>query len=314
MFACMGFAYGGNWGACISSVWGNVNSWFSYPGPDAWVPYEARLSYPLQSAIGWTIMLPHVFVRSGLMARNLKEQRRMAGIVPILQVIVWTSCMCIGMIGIACFVGLDTTTTEYIIPYLIQNLMGEAAPAFAGVMLVLFVLGALAVGISTADSFLLVAGSLVSRDLINNTFKVRLSERGELNLTRVVVVIAGAVSIVVALFSEALIWTLVQFAIAIVVPLFPALVCGIYWKRATKQAALVSSLAGFVVAVLEYMVWGIGDVWYSTPALVVSAVLMVVVSLLTKNDPEESREFYELLERGEASTYETAEKGEPQGA
>lgn len=302
--ACVGFAFGGSFAAAVDTIWANTNSWFSYPGPAQWTPYEARLAYPLQSAIGWTILLPHVFIRSGFMAKNISEQRKVASIVPFLQALVWTCTMLIGMIGIACFTGLDTAATEYIIPYLIQNVIGEAAPVFASVLMVAFFVGACAVGISTADSFLLVAGTLVSRDIIQNTFKISVSEKKDLLITRIVVVVVGIIGVCVALFSEALIWTLVQFAIAIVVPLFPACVLGIYWKKATKQAALVSSVAGFAVVLCTYFWWGMGDVWYSVPALAVSTVLMVGVSLVTKNDPAESREFYRLLEEGEAATYE----------
>lgn len=305
--ACMVFAFGGDIASAVGTVWTNTNSWFSYPGPDGWVPYEARLAYPLQSAIGWTILLPHVFIRSGFMAKSIGEQRKVASIVPFLQVLVWTCTMLIGFVGIACFTGLDASATEYIIPYLVQNVIGEAAPAFASVLMVAFFFGACAVGISTADSFLLVASTLISRDIIQNTLKVNLTEKKDLLVTRIVIVAVGLVGIMVALFSEALIWTLVQFAIAIVCPLFPACVLGIYWKKATKQAALVSSVAGFVTVLLTYFVWGVGDVWYSVPGMAVALMLMVAVSLVTKNDESESREFYRLLEEGEAAAYDLAD-------
>ncbi len=312
VFSCMGFAFGGNWAECISTVWNNTNGWFAYPGPGQWVPYEVRLSYPLQSAIGWTILLPHVFVRSGYMAKNIREQRRVMGIVPILQFLVWTSTMIIGMIGIAVFSNLDTSATEYIIPYMIQNIIGDASPMFAQVLMVLFFIGACAVGVSTADSFLLISGTLVSRDLIEKTFNVHVSEKRNLLITRITVIVVGTIAILVALFTESLIWTLVQFAIAIVVPLFPACVLGIYWKRATKAAALWSSLVGFVIVLLTYFVWGLGDLWYATPALLISLLLMVVISLVTKDDPAESADFYRALEKGEEETYEIMEK-KPQG-
>ena len=53
-----------------------------------------------------------------------------------------------------------------------------------------------------------------------------------------------------------------MFSIAIVMPLFPVLVLGIYWKKATKQAAIVSSIVGTVLVLATYFVWNIGGTWY----------------------------------------------------
>ena len=79
-------------------------------------------------------------------------------------------------------------------------------------------------------------------------------------------------------------------------PLFPILVCAIYWKRATKEAAIVSAIVGTVLVLLTYFVWDIGGTWYGAIGMLGSAVTMIGVSLLTKHRPEESREFYSALE------------------
>ena len=99
-----------------------------------------------------------------------------------------------------------------------------------------------------------------------------------------------------------------MFAIAIVMPLFPILVAGIYWKRATKQAAIVSAIAGTIVVLMTYFVWNIGGTWYGAIGMLVSTVLMIVVSLCTKQAPEASEEFYEALKEGMASHYEMPEE------
>ena len=64
VIACLVAGFGGSLPRAVNSIWENTREWFSYPGPDGWVPYSSRLGYPLSCAIGWTIMLPHVFVRS----------------------------------------------------------------------------------------------------------------------------------------------------------------------------------------------------------------------------------------------------------
>ena len=97
--------FNGSLVTAVQSVWVNTNSWFSYPGPDGWVTYAARLGYPLACAIGWTIMLPHVFVRAGFSGADLKTQQRLFMAVPIMQTLVWTGTMLIGLVGIGYFQG-----------------------------------------------------------------------------------------------------------------------------------------------------------------------------------------------------------------
>ena len=75
-----------------------------------------------------------------------------------------------------------------------------------------------------------------------------------------------------------------MFSIAIVMPLFPVLVLGIYWKKATKQAAIVSSIVGTVLVLATYFVWNIGGTWYGAIGMLGSTICMVVVSLFTKQD------------------------------
>ena len=150
---CLLTAFNGSLPKALNSIWENTNSWFSYPGPDGWVPYSARFGYPFSCAIGWTVMLPHVFVRSGYSGSDLHTQRRLMFLTPVLQAFVWTGTMLIGLVSIALLPGLGTEETEYIIPYLIQNVIQQIHPNLAVILMIGFFIGAVAVGISTADSF-----------------------------------------------------------------------------------------------------------------------------------------------------------------
>lgn len=303
VIACLFTAFGGSLGKALSSIWENTNSWFSYPGPDGWVPYSARFGYPFSCAIGWTVMLPHVFIRSGYSGSDLHTQRKLMFLTPVMQAFVWTGTMLIGLVSIALLPGLNSEDTEYIIPYLIQNIINQIHPNLAVLLMIGFFIGAVAVGISTADSFLLVTGSIISEDILNHTFRLNLSEKARLLSVRIVIAIVGAVSILFAIHPPDLIFTLIMFAIAIVMPLFPILVIGIYWKRATKQAAVVSAIVGTVLVLLTYFVWNIGGNWYGAFGFFGSLICMIVVSLCTRQNPEDSKEFYEALENGEKRYY-----------
>ena len=304
VIVCLLTAFNGSLPKALNSIWENTNSWFSYPGPDGWVPYSARFGYPFSCAIGWTVMLPHVFVRSGYSGSDLHTQRRLMFLTPVLQAFVWTGTMLIGLVSIALLPGLGTEETEYIIPYLIQNVIQQIHPNLAVILMIGFFIGAVAVGISTADSFLLVTGSIISEDILRHTLKLKMSEKGQLISVRIVIAVVGAVSILFAIHPPELIFTLIMFAIAIVMPLFPILVLGIYWKRATKQAAVTAAIVGTILVLMTYFVWNKGDCWYGAFGFLGSLICMIVVSLFTKQDPKDSKDFYEALENGERKYYE----------
>ncbi|MDO4491432.1 MAG: sodium:solute symporter family protein [Lachnospiraceae bacterium] len=294
--ACLIIGFQGSLGKALGSIWENTRSWFSYPGPNGWVSYGFRLGYPLSCAIGWTVMLPHVFVRSGYSGKNMETQRKLMLLTPVLQAFVWTGCMLIGMVAIAMLPGLPDDAAELIIPHLILNVIQAIHPIVAKMLMIGFFVGAVAVGISTADSFLLVTGSIISEDLLRNTLKLKLNEEQRLICVRLVIVVVGAISIVFAIKPPALIYTLIMFAIAIVMPLFPILVLGIYWKRATKQAAVAAALTGTALVLMTYFLWNKGDTWYGAFGMLGSLMVMVLVSLCTRQDPEDSREFYQALQ------------------
>ncbi len=305
VIVCLIIGFQGSFSRAFSTVWNNTNEWFSYPGPDNWVPYSARFGYPFCCAIGWTIMLPHVFIRSGYAGSSLQTQRKLMFLTPVLQVIVWSGCMIIGLIAIGLLPGLSTADTEYIIPYLIQNIITNIHPTAAVLLMIGFFVGAVSVGVTTADSFLLVSGSILTEDILIHTFHLKLSERSRLLAVRIVIALIGAVSIFLALDPPGMIFTMIMFANAIVMPLFPILVIGIYWKRATKQAAVTASITGTILVLLTYFVWDLGGSWYGTFGLIGSTLCMVFISLLTKPVKSDSLDFYKALADGEAEYYET---------
>jgi Na+/proline symporter len=200
----------------------------------------------------------HVFVRSGFSGKDMHTQRKLMTLTPVLQAIVWTGTMVIGLVGIGLLPGLESSDTELIIPYMIQNVIQGVNPALAVVLMVAFFAGATAVGITTADSFLLVSSSIVYEDILHQTFGIELDEKKRMILVRVIIAIIGGISVIFALNPPQLIYTLIMFAIAIVMPLFPILVCAIYWKRATKEAAVVSAVVGTALVLMTYFVWNIG--------------------------------------------------------
>ena len=274
VIAALIVGFGGSLSKAVTKLWDDVPSFFSYPGPDGWVPYASRFGYPFSCAIGWTIMLPHVFVRSGYFGDDLKAQRRLSYMTPVLQGIVWTGTMLIGLIGLALVQGLPTSETELIIPYIVKNFVVSFNPVLAKILMVAFFIGA---------------------------------KKG-VNANRIIIAVLGIGSMLLALDPPELIFTLIMFSIAIVMPLFPVLVLGIYWKKATKQAAIVSSIVGTVLVLATYFVWNIGGTWYGAIGMLGAAICMVVVSLFTKQDSKDSEAFFAALKNGMNRSYKIEDK------
>lgn len=291
---------GGLLGA-INNLWQNVQpgaqyNFFEYPGPNSWVSYAARFGYPFSCAIGWTIMLPHVFVRSGYFGDSMESQRKLTFAGPILQAVVWAGTMLLGLVGLAMLPGLTSSESELIIPYMINNVIVHMNPMLAKALMVAFFVGSMAVGLSTANAFLSVSTGIIYNDFIKKTFHIKVQR--ENTVVRTITAVIGLTSLLFALDPPDLIFTLIMFAIAIVMPLLPILIFGIYWKRATKQAAIISAVVGTVLVLLTYFVWDIGGSWYGFFGFLGSTVCMVVVSLLTKQDPNDSKDFFKALKDG----------------
>ena len=171
-----------------------------------------------------------------------------------------------------------------------------------------FFVGASAVGISTVDSFLLVSSSIVSEDILHKTFRLNLTEKQNMLVVRGTIAVIGAAGVLLALNPPELIFTLIMFSIALVMPLFPILVFALYWKRATREAAVVSTVVGTVLVLMTYFVWDLGGLWYGAIGMLGSAASMVAVSLVTKPDRQGGAAFYGALERAEQELFDVSEE------
>lgn len=150
---------------------------------------------------------------------------------------------------------------------------------------------------STSDSSIL-AGASVFTENILPFFKVKMDDKTKLRWTRLMVVIIGVISITIALVAGT-IYRLAMVAWSLLlVGLFAPFALGMYWKKANRSGAIAAFLGGFIawVALTSFYFpttleacagdfdCGFWDAVYigSTPAFIVSLVLMAAVSLLTQ--------------------------------
>ncbi len=181
----------------------------------------------------------------------------------------------------------EAESGRYVLIYASHTLL----PAFLGAIMMTTIVGII---ISTADSFLLVPANSLVRDVYLNYINPHASEKKIVFLSRATVLVLGIIAYAVSLifarsttvFEKALYaYTIYGAAIT------PSLFAAFFWKGATKAGAVASIVSGtavtliwkeatFIRRVIPENIYGNLD--EVLPAITVSLILLVGVSLLTK--------------------------------
>ena len=156
----------------------------------------------------------------------------------------------------------------------------------------------LAAVMSSADALLHVATTAVTQDFYNKMLKKgQATDKEVLLVARIASVVIGAFAIYIAFNPfDSILWVnwwawggLSVFA--------PILILGFYWKRATREGAMVSMVVGFVAVYAWYKAGLNTTLHYTFVAFTVTAVVLVVVSLLTKAPPARIQNMVEELNK-----------------
>ena len=199
----------------------------------------------------------------------------------------------IGILGSLSIVGLTTVESEEIV----VRIATEVLPGPLGVLLVC---GAAAIVVSTANSFLLTPSTNLMRDVYQRFINPTVSDRQVVVYTRMVVVVIGAIGYVAGNFFPTILsmalWAYTMYGAGIT----PALLGALLWKRATPLGGVASIAVGMTTTLCWDVVArarsadGNPDYlfgWQTIfPALVLSVLTLVLVSLVTKPlDPASSQ-------------------------
>jgi sodium/proline symporter len=114
----------------------------------------------------------------------------------------------------------------------------------------IFVSGAIAAMMSTADSQLLVISSSIIEDLFHRTFGRDLGEVSMLRSSRIITIAVGVMAFVIALTSDKLIFSMVSYAWAGLGSSFgPLILLMLTWKKVTWQGVIAGLVTGFASTV-----------------------------------------------------------------
>ena len=152
--------------------------------------------------------------------------------------------------------------------------------------------GILASAMSTSDSQLLAATSSVTQNIIQEFFKVKLSQKSAIWVARVMVLVISGIAVFLAMNPDSSVFRIVSFAWAGFGATFgPAILFALFWKRANKWGILSGMIGGgIMIFVWKFVIrsafagtWL--DIYELLPAFLVNVILVLAVSLLT-SEPE----------------------------
>jgi len=202
---------------------------------------------------GWSfIAYWSVFAISGCVLWQPVAQRVLATQMPELNKTIFktTSLMFLGRaflpilwgIGAAIYLGAGSDATA-------------GMPRFLSVILPVGILGFLAAGMfaalmSTNDSYLLAWSSVIAQDLIAPFRKNNISDKDRLYLTRLFVIVIGALMLIFGIWYELKV-TAFRYLLDVTTIYYagglPVLVAGLYWKRANTSGAYLAFIFGAIL-------------------------------------------------------------------
>ncbi len=161
----------------------------------------------------------------------------------------------------------------------VEHVFGPLVWTFFGMMV-------LAAVMSTTDRLLLTIGSSFAWDVYRNLFNNKASDESVTRVSRIVVFVSAAISIVLALNPPALLAWLIWMGIGVMLSVFVIpILAGLYWKGATRSGAVWSMVVGlissFVFGYLGRFVFKL-PFHFSFIPFIIALVVMIVVSLMTK--------------------------------
>ena len=182
--------------------------------------------------------------------------------------------------------------SESVIPAIAKH---GGLPLIIGLLLVSTMM---AIIVSTADSFLLIPATNLTRDVYQRYVNINASEKQILFISRALVLVLGLIAyLLVSQFKTVLNAAFTAYNIY-GASLTPALLAAFLWKRATKEGAVASIITGASVTVVwtfflpswegfSKMHPFLQELTY--PAAGLSVIVLIVVSLVT---PAPSKEVY----------------------
>ncbi|MDR0719564.1 MAG: sodium/proline symporter PutP [Treponema sp.] len=232
---------------------------------------------------------------------NIRKSRNIAVIWCFLSMF---AAIVIGLIGRAWLPGLLTSagSSETIFIHLSTRFF---PPLIAGIV----VSGILAASMSSSDSYMLIASSAVSNDIVKGIIKKDADEALVMWIARIAMLAVMVFGVILALSGNESIFRIVSYAWAGFGAAFgPLILFSLFWKRTTFPAAVAGMVSGGAMVIIWKQVIApmgkklveqgteIGEVltiYELLPAFIISCLVILVVSLATQKPSAEIEKQFE---------------------
>lgn len=240
--------------------------------------------------------MPQVLLRFMAIEKpeKLKNSRRIATVWACISLFV---AIAIGLTGRVLFPTtlLTSADAENIFITLSTSLM----PSFlAGIVMA----GILAATISSSDSYLLIAASAFAKNIYHKAINKKATDKQVMWVSRIILVLISLVGVVIAMDENSVIFVIVSFAWAGFGATFgPAMIASLFWRRTTRNGVLAGMISGaatvFIWKLLIKPMGGVFGIYELLPAFIISALAIIIVSLLSPKPSDEIVADFDLAKK-----------------
>ena len=228
--------------------------------------------------------------------KELKSSRRIAMIWVVISLAV---AVFIGIAGRMLFPVNHLTAVDS------ESIFITLSTSFLPPILAGFVMaGILAATISSSDSYLLIAASAVSKNIFQGLFKKNATDKQVMSVSRLTLLAITVIATIIAFDQNSTIFNVVSFAWAGFGATFgPLMVLSLFWKRINRPGAIAGMVSGaamvFIWKLAVKPLGGVFGIYELLPAFILSCIVTVVISLLTKKPSKEIEEDFEAVKAGQ---------------
>ncbi len=244
------------------------------PGPKNFLPLPTAFSTFF--ILGVAVMAqPHVVTRI-FTVKNMMSLKRAGALISLITLVWFMSLFVSALAARALIPQIDVP--DRIFPTIVLKYSGNF---LAGILLS----APFAAVMSTVSSLIISTSGAIMKDIYQRNFNPNASEKAIKTTSYIATVAISAIVMVLSFNPPKFLQDIVMFAISGFAASFTVpIILGFFWKGGTPMGGLLSMISGFVTLLVLYaqpnpnplgfnpLVWG----------LVVSAVVMVVVSKVTK--------------------------------
>lgn len=246
--------------------------------------------------------MPHILLRFMAIKddKKLKLSRRIASVWVVIAMAV---AVFIGVLGYSFvkahdILSIEGFDPERIIIY-IANTLSYINPFWA-VVAGLIISGILASIMSTSDSQMLAAASSVSENIVKRGISKNIDDKKQMVIARLTVVAITIIGVFFAWNQNSSVFRIVSFAWAGFGASFgPLMLFSLFWRRLNKHGAIAGIVSGAsMIFIWKFGIAKMGGIWaiYELmPAFIVSAVTIVLVSLITKKPDQDVVDKFEKV-------------------